>query len=244
VIAVLRNSSAHVVVDSLVVPVLDEHDAHHLFRVLRLRDGASVTATDGVGSWVECRVVGRDRLEVVGEPHVEPVPSSRVGVAFVPVKAQRPEDTLRHLVEIGVDDIIVLQPTKRAVAGTRDRLVERAARIVREACMQSRRVYLPEIFLGLELGKVVAGKVVAGKVVAGKVVAQASVAVADPEAAPLDHDVSILVVGPEGGFDSGEIPDTCPKVSIGPAVLRAETAALVAGARLVALREARGRDRQ
>jgi 16S rRNA (uracil1498-N3)-methyltransferase len=148
-----------------------------------------------------------------------------VGVAFVPVKAQRPEDTLRHLVEIGVDDIIVLQPTKRAVAGTRDRLVERAARIVHEACMQSRRVYLPEIRLGIDLAEVLA---------------QESVAVADPEAAPLVEGTSLLVVGPEGGFDPSEIPDSCPRAGIGPAVLRAETAALVAGARLVALREARG----
>jgi 16S rRNA (uracil1498-N3)-methyltransferase len=225
VISVLRNAAAHVVVDSLAAPVLDEHDAHHLFRVLRLRDGAVVTATDGKGGWVECRVVGRDGLDVVGGRHVEPAPSSRVGVAFVPVKAQRPEDTLRQLVEIGVDDIIVLQPTKRAVAGTRDRLVERAARIVREACMQSRRVYLPEIRLGLDLAGVLA---------------QESVAVADPEAAPLGHGVSLLAVGPEGGFDPGEIPDSCPRAGIGPAVLRAETAALVAGARLVALREARG----
>ena len=223
--SVLRNSAAHVVVESLTVPVLDEHDMHHLFRVLRLRDGATVTATDGRGGWVECRVVGRDGLEVTGAPHVEPPPAIRVGVAFVPVKAQRPEDTLRQLVEIGVDDIVVLQPTKRAVAGTRDRLVDRTERIAREACMQSRRVHLPDIRLGIELSAIVPA---------------ATVAIADPEAPPLGGEVSMLVVGPEGGFDPAEIPATCPRASIGPVVLRAETAALVAGARLVALRETRG----
>ena len=223
---VLRNSAAHVVVESLVAPVLDDHDMHHLFRVLRLRDGAVVTATDGAGSWVECRVSGRDGLEVVSDLRVESAPTWRVGVAFVPVKAQRPEDTLRHLVEVGVDDIVVLQPTRRAVAGTRDRLVERAERIVREACMQSRRVYLPAVRLGAALAEIVS---------------QASVAIADPEAAPLCAGVALLVVGPEGGFDPAEIPASCPRASIGPSVLRAETAALVAGARLVALREDRGR---
>lgn len=222
---VLRGSAAHVVVDSLVAPVLDERDAHHLFRVLRLRDGAVVTATDGRGSWVECRVVGRDGIEPNGERHVEPLQEFRVGVAFVPVKAQRPEDTLRQLVEIGVDDIVVLQPTKRAVAGARDRLVERAERIAREACMQSRRVFLPDIRLGVDLAEIVTS---------------ASVAIADPEATPLGGDVSMLAVGPEGGFDPAEIPADCPRASIGPVVLRAETAALVAGARLVALRETRG----
>ena len=46
-----------------------------------------------------------------------------------------------------------------------------------------------------------------------------------------------IVVGPEGGFDPLEVPETIAKVSIGPVVMRAETAALVAGARLVALHE-------
>ena len=170
-------------------------------------------------------MVGRDRIEPNGGICVEAPPTFRVGVAFVPVKAQRPEDTLRQLVEIGVDDIVVLQPTKRAVAGVRDRLVERAERIAREACMQSRRVHLPDIRLGVDLAEIVT---------------RVAVAIADPDAPPLGGDVSMLVVGPEGGFDPAEIPAGCPRASIGPVVLRAETAALVAGARLVALRETRG----
>lgn len=79
-----------------------------------------------------------------------------LGVAFVPVKAEKPENTIRQLVEVGVDEIFVVAPTKRAVAGTRDRLNDRAERIVREACMQSRRVFLPAIHLGVPLIDVVA----------------------------------------------------------------------------------------
>lgn len=216
----LRNSSAHVVVDDLSQPQLDEVDAHHLFRVLRLRDGAVVTATDGRGSWRECRAYGRDAITSHGEVMREAPRSQPIGVAFVPVKAEKPETTIRQLVEVGVDEIFVVSPTKRAVAGTRDRLNDRAERIVREACMQSRRVFVPAVHLGVPLADVVA---------------LSGAALADPDGASPTPEHRLLIVGPEGGFDEGEIPVSIPRVGIGPAVLRAETAALVAGARLVAL---------
>jgi 16S rRNA U1498 N3-methylase RsmE len=48
-----------------------------------------------------------------------------------------------------------------------------------------------------------------------------------------------LVVGPEGGFAPEEVAANVARAGIGPAVLRAETAAVAAGVRLVALHEAR-----
>jgi 16S rRNA (uracil1498-N3)-methyltransferase len=216
----LRNASAHVFVDDLDAPSLDETDAHHLFRVLRLREGAVVTATNGRGSWRECRARGRDSLVVHGEVVTEIPRALPLGVAFVPVKAEKPETTIRQLVELGVDEIFVVAPTKRAVAGTRDRLNDRAERIVREACMQSRRVFLPAIHLGVPLVDVVA---------------LSGAAIADPDGVAPAAGHRLLVVGPEGGFEDDEVPVSVPRVNIGPAVLRAETAALVAGARLVGL---------
>ena len=40
-------------------PDVDDATAHHIFRVLRLRDGETVTVTDGRGRWRPCRVVAR-----------------------------------------------------------------------------------------------------------------------------------------------------------------------------------------
>lgn len=214
----LRNSAAHVVVDDLDAPRLDEVDAHHLFRVLRIRPGAVVTATDGFGHWRECRAEGHGDIAPNGEIITEAQRPLPVGVAFVPVKAEKPETTIRQLVEVGVDEIFVLSPTRRSVAGSRDRLNDRASRIAREACMQSRRVFMPAVHLGVALADVCA---------------LTGAAVADPDGSAIGE-TRILVVGPEGGFDPGEVPDGLPRVSIGPAVLRAETAAIVAGARLVA----------
>lgn len=217
---VLRNSAAHVVVDDLAAPSLDEVDAHHLFRVLRVREGAVVTATDGRGAWRECQVRGRDSIVPNGEIFTESARTQPIGVAFVPVKAEKPESTIRQLVEVGVDEIFVIAPTKRAVAGMRDRLNDRADRIIREACMQSRRVFLPAVHLGVPLADVAA---------------LSGIALADPDGVAPAVAHRLLIVGPEGGFDDDEIPPSIPRVNIGPAVLRAETAALVAGARLVGL---------
>jgi hypothetical protein len=107
-------------------------------------------------------------------------------------------------------------------AGTRDRLHDRIHTIVREACMQSRRIFVPQVNVGVDLAEVLG---------------RAGVSVADPEGGPLSTEHQYIVVGPEGGFDPLEVPETIAKVSIGPVVMRAETAALVAGARLVALHE-------
>ncbi len=216
----LRNSAAHVIVDDLDSPRLDDADTHHLFRVLRVRDGAVITATNGRGSWRECRARGREHIEPVAETMNEASRALPLGVAFVPVKAEKPENTIRHLVEVGIDEIFVVAPTKRAVAGARDRLNDRADRIVREACMQSRRVFIPAVHLGIPLVDVIA---------------LSGAAVADPDGIVPSVEHRLMIVGPEGGFDTGEIPQSTARVNIGPAVLRAETAALVAGARLVAL---------
>jgi 16S rRNA (uracil1498-N3)-methyltransferase len=215
---VLRGSAAHVVVENLDAPTLDEHDAHHLFRVLRLRPGAVVTATDGAGRWRECRAEGRDEIVANGEIEVEARRGAALGIGFVPVKGEKPETTIRQLVEVGIDEIFVLAPTQRSVAGSRDRLNDRVERIVREACMQSRRIFSPAVHIGVPLVDVCA---------------LAGAAVADPDGGEIG-DARILIVGPEGGFDPTEVPGGAPRVSIGPAVLRAETAAIVAGARLIA----------
>ena len=53
----LRRASAHVLVDDVESPSLSDADAHHVFRVLRVRDGETVTVTDGAGNWRVCAAI-------------------------------------------------------------------------------------------------------------------------------------------------------------------------------------------
>ena len=218
----LRHSAAHVFVDQLDSPALGDDDQHHLGRVLRLRDGESVTASNGRGQWRAC--VWRDgALEVVGEVVASAPPSVRCAVAFTPVKGDRNEWAVQKLTEIGIDEVIILAPTQHSVVrwSDADKQLRKLRVVAREAAMQSRRVWLPNIVGLAALHEVCAGD---------------GAAVADPNGVALHAGVSLVVVGPEGGFAEDELPAGVPRVQLGDTILRAETATLVAATLLVARR--------
>ena len=218
----LRHSAAHVFVDQLDSPALGDEDQHHLGRVLRLRDGESVTASDGRGQWRAC--VWRDgALEVAGEVVASAPPSMRCAVAFTPVKGDRNEWAVQKLTEIGIDEVIILAPTQHSVVrwSDADKQLRKLRVVAREAAMQSRRVWLPNIVGLAALHEVCAGD---------------GAAVADPDGVALHAGVSLVVVGPEGGFAEEELPAGVPRVQLGDTILRAETATLVAATLLVARR--------
>ena len=218
----LRHSAAHVFVDQLDSPALGDDDQHHLGRVLRLRDGESVTASNGRGQWRAC--VWRDgALEVAGEVVASAAPSVRCAVAFTPVKGDRNEWAVQKLTEIGIDEVIILAPTQHSVVrwSDADKQLRKLRVVAREAAMQSRRVWLPNIVGLAALHEVCAGD---------------GAAVADPDGVALHAGVSLVVVGPEGGFAEDELPAGVPRVQLGDTILRAETATLVAATLLVARR--------
>ena len=218
----LRHSVAHVFVDQLDSPTLGDDDQHHLGRVLRLRDGESVTASNGRGQWRAC--VWRDgALEVAGEVVASAPPSVRCAVAFTPVKGDRNEWAVQKLTEIGIDEVIILAPTQHSVVrwSDADKQLRKLRVVAREAAMQSRRVWLPNIVGLAALHEVCAGD---------------GAAVADPDGVALHAGVSLVVVGPEGGFAEDELPAGVPRVQLGDTILRAETATLVAATLLVARR--------
>ena len=218
----LRHSAAHVFVDQLDTPTLGDDDQHHLGRVLRLRDGESVTASNGRGQWRAC--VWRDgALEVAGEVVASAAPSVRCAVAFTPVKGDRNEWAVQKLTEIGIDEVIILAPTQHSVVrwSDADKQLRKLRVVAREAAMQSRRVWLPSVVGLAALHEVCAGD---------------GAAVADPDGVALHAGVSLVVVGPEGGFAEDELPAGVPRVQLGDTILRAETATLVAATLLVARR--------
>ncbi len=237
--ALVRRAAAHVVVDDLDSPRLSGDDAHHLGAVLRLRAGELVGATDGRGGWRPCRYAGiatRARkgavreaavdggLEVDGEIEHQDRRLPPLTVAFVPVKGDRPEWAVQKLAELGVDRIVVMHSDRSVVRWSGDRAASHIGRfrtIARQAVMQSRQLWLPDV-AGPEEFAAVAG--------------WAGAALAEPEGGPPGLDRPVVLVGPEGGWSEAETSTGLPVVSFGPAVLRAETAAVAAGAVLCAMR--------
>jgi len=190
--------------------------------VLRLRPGDVLTVSDGVGGRLRCRFGAA--LEPVGEVERGPRPSPPVTVAFAVVKGQRPEWAVQKLTEIGVDRIVPLLAARSVVrwpAGEAGGQLARLRRVAREAAMQSRRTWLP---------------VVDGVARFETMAHEQGAALAHPGGGPPSLDRPLVLVGPEGGWDVAELSAAGSLVGLGPTVLRTETAAMVAGALLCALR--------
>ncbi len=220
----LRRSAAHVFVDDIESPQLSDDDLHHLLRVLRIRESDEVSVSDGRGSWRMASIAKDGDVQTTSEVERQPEPAWRVGVAFVPIKGEKPELVAQKLTEVGVDDIVIVASSQRQVVrweeGRRDRNMERLAKVVREASMQCRRTWLPS----LQVVDDVSG------------MAQAGAAVAEPNGDNLVATDRFVLVGPEGGFTNEELVVFERRVSLGDFVLRAETAAIVAGVKLTDLR--------
>jgi 16S rRNA (uracil1498-N3)-methyltransferase len=209
-----------VFVDDLTAPTLSDDDAHHLVRVLRLRDGERVTVSDGRGRWRECRFDGAG-LVVEGEIESESR-SGDVTVLFALSKGDKPETAVQKLTELGVARIVPFVAERSVVKWDGEksqRNVERLRKVAREAAMQSRHVHLPRV-----------DDVQPSLVVA--IEAVGDVVLAEPGGAPVDASMSAIAVGPEGGFTPAELAGR-RTVALPGGILRAETAAVVAGALLV-----------
>ncbi|MEY2420838.1 MAG: rRNA (uracil1498-N3)-methyltransferase [Acidimicrobiaceae bacterium] len=204
---------------------LSEGDHHHLARVLRLRPGDELTASDGVGRWRRCRF--GTPLEPIGNIERDTVPTPEITVAFALVKGERPEWVVQKLTEVGVDRIVPFIAERSVVLWEGDKAVRNHTRLVtvaREAAMQSRRSWLPEV-----------EPIAAFTDLASR--AGAALADRGGDAPTLRHPV--VLIGPEGGWSDRERATDLPTIGLGPTVLRAETAAIVAGSALAGLRSTR-----
>ncbi|HQT99576.1 MAG TPA: RsmE family RNA methyltransferase [Acidimicrobiales bacterium] len=195
-------------------PVLDAPARHHLLDVLRASDGEEVVVTDGRGHWAMAGVSAGALLRSSDVALDAPLPETTVYLA--PLKGERSEWAIAKLTELGVARVVPLLSERLATkfrGETRTKILQRWRRISEEACAQSRRTYDLILEAPVDVDHV-----------------PAHVAVADFGGAGDWLGVRAVAIGPEGGFSSDEWGAERRRVSLGPTVLRAETAAVVAGA--------------
>jgi 16S rRNA (uracil1498-N3)-methyltransferase len=216
---------------------LEGDEARHLTRVLRAKVGDTVSLFDGRGREWPARVasLGRDRVELdTGEPTIDPLPPAAIPLTLAVAlpTGERQKWMVEKLTELGAARLVPLETT-RGVAEATASAQARLERVVIEACKQCRRNTLMEIAAGRPLDRLLA-----------EVPAGACVVIAHPGGAPLDvatmpptATAMLALVGPEGGFTDDElcIADRAGviRISLGPHILRVETAAIALAARLV-----------
>ncbi|MFM7250499.1 MAG: RsmE family RNA methyltransferase [Planctomycetaceae bacterium] len=211
---------------------LQGDEARHLARVLRAKPGDEVTVFDGAGHAWRARVaaVARDTvgLEIVAALPAAPAARVSLSIAVALPKGDRQKWLAEKLSELGVERLLPLV-TERGVAEATDAARARLERAVIEACKQCGRDRLMAIDPPRTVAEAVAGAAPGTRLL-----------LADPRAAapPATAAVSALVlVGPEGGFtaqeESAAVAAGAERILLAPHVLRVETAAVAAAARLV-----------
>jgi 16S rRNA (uracil1498-N3)-methyltransferase len=214
--------------------VLTGDDARHLAVVLRATPGELVSLSDGAGRCWETRVVRARPSEValrLVDMRQLPRPRPRLTVVHALPKGRKLEDVVQRLAEIGVDRLIPAHSARSMVRLTPEKAakaVERWRAVARAAAKQSRRAWLLDITAVTEwtMGEW-ARTFPAGA--RGVCCWEEAVTPLRDISVPVDADEIVLAIGPEGGLAPEEVAITgLPVASLGPTILRTETAALVA----------------
>lgn len=208
---------------------LDDRGVHYLRNVLRLDAGAYVTVFNGQdGSWTACiREIGKKKgiLELEEQAaEQESVPD--LWLLFAPVKRDRIDYLVEKATELGVADMQPVITKRTQVERVKmDRLRAHAI----EALEQCGRTHIPQIEEPVKLDALLSNWdlkrhiLYCDEMLAGE----------NGQAQDLPSGPWAILIGPEGGFDESERnmlhkhPATHP-ISLGPRILRADTAALAA----------------
>ena len=213
---------------------LEDAPAHHLARVLRLKEGDALTVFNGRGGEWDAEFIGRRRVRLRSHSDVERESPLQVTLVQGVSSGERMDYTVQKAVELGV---FAIQPliTRRGVVrleGNRaSARVQHWQKIAIAACEQCGRNRIPQILPLLEFQHyrpagdgtkvLLSGQ---GRSIREMTLEKETTIAAGPEAGFAPEERSALE---RAGF---------VLASLGPRVLRTETAALAALAAINALR--------
>jgi 16S rRNA (uracil1498-N3)-methyltransferase len=216
--------------------VLTSDESHHLQRVLRLRPGATVSVFDGLGSEYTCRVERLDRdqtdLIVLERTRSDVESPLELTLAQGLAKGEKFDLVIQKATELGVRRIIPVVTAHTLSSGAQlvtPSRFERWQRIVLEATKQCGRIRLMEITAPIEWRQFIAGLPQPALLFSERG-GESLHALWEGWSEPTPP--GCLMIGPEGGWESQEIEMALSAgaipVSLGPRILRTETAAIVA----------------
>jgi 16S rRNA (uracil1498-N3)-methyltransferase len=212
---------------------LMDTEAHHAIHVLRLKVGDTLTVFDGRGHEAQCRVteLAKDavRLAVLQQSSAPPLPCRITLAQAIPKKNM--DLIVQKATELGVAAIVPLISERTVVQIDDDsKKVQRWLAIALDACKQCGNNWLPEFQAPQKARDFLSAlgefdlKLIASLQPDSKPLKQLI-----PESRPGSL---LILIGPEGDFTPAELGAAksagCLPLSLGPLVLRAETAALYA----------------
>ena len=217
--------------------LVGEHAAH-LARVLRAQAGQELDiAAEGVLRRGRIVSVSPERVEFELGEELAATPAAHVTLALAIFKFDRMEWAIEKCTELGVARIVPFSARRSEprLAAAAVKRVERWRRIAREAAEQARRLAPPEIAGPVKLRDVLA---LPGKLRILLSEAETAVSLREVCGAGAAGSHMALAIGPEGGWTNEELQAFAEvgwkSASLGPTILRAETAAIAAVAVVMA----------
>ncbi len=213
---------------------LDAAQANYLGNVLRMKEGGELLLFDGrSGEWLgRIADAGKKRMALSVERRTrEPETIPDVWLAFAPVKRSQTDWLVEKATELGVARLIPMTTQRTVVERVK---LERVRAIAIEAAEQCGRTRLPDIDEPVPLARLLEQRDGA------RTLYFADETGGDPAADAFKPGAAMILTGPEGGFTDDErtairAASNAVAVSLGPRILRAETAALAALAAYMAL---------
>lgn len=215
---------------------LEGDEARHCTQVMRRGAGDEVIAFNGQGAWARCRITttSKQRVELACESaSATPAPVVHLSLLQAIPKAGNMELIIEKAVELGVNAIFPVLTERTVVkldAREAAKKCEKWQRLALEACKQCGQNWLPQIHTPQPLGSVwshlpshdlrLIAAIQEDARSMKEILARAS--------APIGS--AMIAIGPEGDFTPAEYAlarqHGCQPMSLGPIILRVETAAL------------------
>jgi len=212
-------------------PVLPATEAHHCQHVLRLKPGAPVTIFDGRGHEAQCAIAAITsravQLTVLAQVNTPALPCRITLAQAVPKKSM--DWIVQKATELGVAAIVPIVSERTIVRlDAAAPKLDRWREIALDSCKQCGNNWLPAIEPPRPAREFFANhgpfdlKLIASLQPGARLL---------PQLLPAPRPASVLIlIGPEGDFTPAEIAAACQTgclpLSLGPLVLRAETAAI------------------
>jgi 16S rRNA (uracil1498-N3)-methyltransferase len=207
-------------------PMLSPAEFHHASHVLRAKVGDTVNVFDGRGHEAQCRVEAAGQLTILSQSTSAPLPCRITLAQAIPKRNM--DLIVQKATELGVAVIVPLisERTVKRPEAAPDRWHE----IALESCKQCNNNWVPDIQTPRPAHAFLEGAGTFDLKLTGSL---------QPDAKPLKtilgnlRPSSVLIaIGPEGDFTPAELSTAqaagCRPLSLGPLVLRADTAALYA----------------
>ncbi len=211
-------------------------DVRHIGAVLRMKAGDLLSFADGTGNEYTVRVVEAGRAAI----QTEIVSKSRREIRYPRVmlgqglpKSDKMDWIVQKATELGISKIVPLI-TERTIVKIRDeeKRISRWQKISREATMQSNRLDIPSIEPMCRLADFLRTLTPGSQTLFLLPWEEGTTPIKDVLRAHADMRMVVVLIGPEGGFSQAEAGAAQEKgfipVSLGPNILRTETAAIAA----------------